>query len=201
VIDAGPELTNRFERDAIPFLPELYRHALRLTRDHGEAEDLVQETMAKAFGSFHRFRDGTNLSAWLHRILFNTYITGYRKQRRRPELLLTDAVTGDQLAAADRHSATGLRSAEDCALAALGDKDIRDAMCALPEKLRTTVYYADIEGYRFREIAELTDVPLGTVMSRLHRARHRLRVLLSAVATDRGYRVLQPVSAVGRRAS
>jgi RNA polymerase sigma-70 factor (ECF subfamily) len=184
---ANALLTVRFERDAFPLCPGLYGHALRLTRDHGEAEDLVQETMAKAFCGFHQFRDGTNLSAWLHRILFNTYITGYRRQQRRPAQSLTDEITDGQMAAEARHSTSGLQSAEDHVLAALGDNDIRAAMCALPEKLRTTIYYADVEGYRFKEIAELTGVPLGTVMSRVHRGRRRLRALLSTVARDRGY--------------
>jgi RNA polymerase sigma-70 factor (ECF subfamily) len=180
-------LTARFERDAIPLLDGFYPQAMKMTRNRTEAEDLLQETAAKAFAGFHGFRDGTNLGGWLYRILLNTHISGYRKQQRRPVQWLTDEITDGQLLAEARHSSTGLRSAEDQVLDQLGDNDVRAAMQQLPEKLRTAVYYADVEGRRFREIAELTGVPIGTVMSRLHRGRHRLRVLLADVARDRGY--------------
>jgi RNA polymerase sigma-70 factor (ECF subfamily) len=177
----------RFERDAIPLLEAFYPQAMKLTRNRTEAEDLLQETAAKAFAGFHGFRDGTNLGGWLYRILLNTHISGYRKQQRRPMQWLTDEITDGQLIAEARHSSTGLRSAEDQVLDLMGDNDVRDAMRQLPEKLRTAVYYADIEGRRFKEIAELTNAPIGTVMSRLHRGRHRLRALLADVAKDRGY--------------
>jgi RNA polymerase sigma-70 factor (ECF subfamily) len=181
------ELTARFERDAIPLLEGFYGQAMKMTRNRTEAEDLLQETAAKAFAGFHGFRDGTNLGGWLYRILLNTHISGYRKQQRRPVQWLTDEITDGQLLAQARHSSSGLRSAEDQVLDSLGDNDVRAAMQQLPEKLRTAVYYADVEGRRFKEIAELTAVPIGTVMSRLHRGRHRLRALLSEVARDRGY--------------
>ena len=181
------ELAARFERDAIPLLDGFYPQAMKMTRNRTEAEDLLQETAAKAFAGFHGFRDGTNLGGWLYRILLNTHISGYRKQQRRPVQWLTDEITDGQLLAEARHSSIGLRSAEDQVLDQLGDNDVRDAMRKLPEKLRTAVYYADIEGRRFKEIAELTDAPIGTVMSRLHRGRHRLRGLLAEVARDRGY--------------
>jgi RNA polymerase sigma-70 factor, ECF subfamily len=180
-------LDARFERDAIPLLDAFYPQAIKLTRNRTEAEDLLQETAAKAFAGFHGFRDGTNLGGWLYRILLNTHISGYRKQQRRPTQWLTDEITDGQLLAEARHSSTGLRSAEDQVLDLLGDNDVREAMRQLPEKLRTAVYYADIEGRRFKEIAELTNAPIGTVMSRLHRGRHRLRALLADVARDRGY--------------
>jgi RNA polymerase sigma-70 factor (ECF subfamily) len=180
-------LAARFERDAIPLLEGFYPQAMRMTRNRTEAEDLLQETAAKAFAGFHGFRDGTNLGGWLYRILLNTHISGYRKQQRRPVQWLTDEITDGQLLAEARHSSTGLRSAEDQVLDLLGDNDVRAAMQQLPEKLRTAIYYADIEGRRFKEIAELTDAPIGTVMSRLHRGRHRLRGLLAEVARDRGY--------------
>lgn len=180
-------LTARFERDAIPLLEGFYPQAMKMTRNRTEAEDLLQETAAKAFAGFHGFRDGTNLGGWLYRILLNTHISGYRKQQRRPVQWLTDEITDGQLLAEARHSSTGLRSAEDQVLDLLGDNDVREAMQQLPEKLRTAVYYADIEGRRFKEIAELTGAPIGTVMSRLHRGRHRLRALLADVAKDRGY--------------
>jgi len=181
------ELAARFERDAVPLLDGFYPQAMKMTRNRTEAEDLLQETAAKAFAGFHGFRDGTNLGGWLYRILLNTHISGYRKQQRRPVQWLTDEITDSQLLAEARHSSIGLRSAEDQVLDQLGDNDVRDAMRQLPEKLRTAVYYADIEGRRFKEIAELTNAPIGTVMSRLHRGRHRLRGLLAEVARDRGY--------------
>lgn len=180
-------LAARFARDAIPLLDGFYPQAMKLTRSRTEAEDLLQETAAKAFAGFHGYRDGTNLGGWLYRILLNTHISGYRKQQRRPVQWLTDEITDGQLLSQSRHSAAGLRSAEDQVLDLLGDTDVREAMRQLPEKLRTAVYYADIEGRRFKEIAELTHAPLGTVMSRLHRGRHKLRFLLAEVARDRGY--------------
>ena len=180
-------LAARFERDAIPLLDGFYPQAMKMTGNRTEAEDLLQETAAKAFAGFHGFRDGTNLGGWLYRILLNTHISGYRKQQRRPVQWLTDEITDGQLLAEARHSSSGLRSAEDQVLDLLGDNDVREAMRQLPEKLRTAVYYADIEGRRFKEIAELTGAPIGTVMSRLHRGRHRLRALLAEVARDRGY--------------
>jgi RNA polymerase sigma-70 factor, ECF subfamily len=180
-------LSARFERDAIPLLDGFYPQAMKMTRNRTEAEDLLQETAAKAFAGFHGFRDGTNLGGWLYRILLNTHISGYRKQQRRPVQWLTDEITDGQLLAEARHSSTGLRSAEDQVLDRLGDNDVREAMQQLPDKLRTAVYYADIEGRRFKEIAELTGAPIGTVMSRLHRGRHRLRSLLAEVARTRGY--------------
>ncbi len=180
-------LAARFERDAIPLLNAFYPQAMKLTRNRTEAEDLLQETATKAFAGFHTFRDGTNLGGWLYRILLNTHISGYRKQQRRPVQWLTDEITDGQLIAEARHSSSGLRSAEDQVLDQMGDVDVRKAMRQLPEKLRTAVYYADIEGRRFKEIAELTGAPIGTVMSRLHRGRHRLRAELAEVAKDRGY--------------
>ena len=180
-------LAQRFERDAIPLLDGFYPQAMKMTRNRTEAEDLLQETAAKAFAGFHGFRDGTNLGGWLYRILLNTHISSYRKQQRRPVQWLTDEITDGQLLAEARHSSTGLRSAEDQVLDRLGDNDVREAMQQLPDKLRTAVYYADIEGRRFKEIAELTGAPIGTVMSRLHRGRHRLRSLLAEVARNRGY--------------
>ena len=179
---ANTELAARFERDAIPLLDGFYRHALKLTRDHADAEDLLQETAAKAFAGFDGFREGTNLGGWLYRILLNSHFSSYRKQQRRPTHWLTDEISDGQMTAAASHSASGLRSAEDQVLDLLGDNDIRTAMLALPEKLRTTVYYADVEGRRFKEIAELTDAPIGTVMSRLHRGRRRLCRMLAGVA-------------------
>jgi RNA polymerase sigma-70 factor, ECF subfamily len=183
------ELSARFEEHATPLQATLYRQALRMTHNHADAEDLLQDTMVKAYGGYPTFRQGTNFSAWLHRILINTYITNYRKRQRRPAQYPTEEITDMQLAADAAHSATGLRSAEDQAMETLPDTDIRAAMRALPEQFRTAVYYADVEGFRFKEIAEIMDTPLGTVMSRLHRGRRLLRHLLSDVAKERGYDV------------
>jgi RNA polymerase sigma-70 factor, ECF subfamily len=186
-VELDSDLTARFTRDAIPLLDGFYPQAMKMTRSHTEAEDLLQETAAKALAGFHGFNDGSNLGGWLYRILVNTHISGYRTQQRRPVQWLTDEITDGQLLAGARHSSSGLRSVEDQVLDLEGDSDIQAAMHALPEKLRTAVYYADIEGRRFKEIAELTGAPIGTVMSRLHRGRHRLRGLLAEVAKHRGY--------------
>lgn len=187
------ELSARFEREVTPLRGALYRQALRMTHNPSDAEDLLQDTLLKAFCGFHTYRQDSNLNAWLHRILVNTYISGYRKMQRRPTQYPTDEITDVQLAASAQHSGTGLRSAEDQALETLPDHDVRDAMQALPEQFRTAVYYADVEGFRFREIAQLTDAPIGTVMSRLHRGRRQLRLLLAQAATQRGfYRARNP---------
>jgi RNA polymerase sigma-70 factor (ECF subfamily) len=190
VADNDTDLAARFEREAVPMLDGFYRHAMKLTHDHADAEDLLQETAAKAFAGFGSFRDGTNLGGWLYRIMLNCHISGYRRQQRRPVQWLTDSITDGQIMSQALHSSAGLRSAEDLALDHLEDSDIKTAMQALSERMRTTVYLADVEGLRFREIAALTGVPIGTVMSRLHRARRQLRRLLADVAADRGYRLV-----------
>jgi RNA polymerase sigma-70 factor (ECF subfamily) len=189
VADTDTELVARFEREALPMLDGFYRHAMKLTHDHADAEDLLQETAAKAFAGFDRFRDGTNLGGWLYRIMLNSHISDYRKQQRRPAQWLTDSISEGQMLSEALHSSAGLRSAEDVALDHFEDDDIKAAMQALPDRMRITVYLADVEGRRFREIAELTGVPIGTVMSRLHRGRRRLRRLLADVAAERGYRL------------
>src|SRR5689334_13011645 len=130
------ELAARFERDAVPLIAAFYPQAIKLTRNRIEAEDLLQETAAKAFAGFHGFRDGTNLGGWLYRILLNTHISGYRKQQRRPAQWLTDEITDSQLLAEASHTSTGLRSAEDHVLDLMGDTDVPEAMRQLPERLR-----------------------------------------------------------------
>jgi RNA polymerase sigma-70 factor (ECF subfamily) len=193
-METDAALSTGFERDVAPLLVPLYHRALRMTQNHADAEDLLQETMMKAYAGLSTFRQGTNLSAWLHRILLNTYISSYRKKQRHPTQYSTEEITDIQLAASAARASTGLRSAEDYALDTLPDSDVKSAMQALPEPFRLVVYYADVEGFRFKEIAKLMDTPLGTVMSRLHRGRRRLRGLLGSVAVERGYAIRPPLA-------
>jgi RNA polymerase sigma-70 factor (ECF subfamily) len=179
----------RFERDALPFLDQLYSGAMRMTRNPQDAEDLVQETFAKAYASFHQFREGTNLKAWLYRILTNTFINNYRKKQREPQPSMSEDVEDWQLARAESHTSSGLKSAEMEALERLPDSDVKDALSQLPEDFRLAVYLADVEGFPYKEIAEIMDTPIGTVMSRLHRGRRQLRAMLTDYARERGMKV------------
>ena len=185
-VETTDERHERFERDALQYLDQLYAAALRMTRNPADAEDVVQETYAKAYASFHQFTPGTNLKAWLYRILTNTYINSYRKRKREPQLSDGENVEDWQLARAESHTSSGLKSAEMVALENLPDTDVKGALQQLAPDFRLAVYLADVEGFSYKEIAEIMGTPIGTVMSRLNRGRTQLRNLLAEYARDRG---------------
>ena len=184
--ESAAERTARFERDAMPLLDQLYSAAMRLTHNPQDAEDLVQDTFTKAYTSFHQYQDGTNLKAWMYRILTNTFINSYRKKQREPLQSDADGVEDWQLVRAEAHTSRGLRSAETEALDHLPDSDVKKALQELPSDFRMAVYLADVEGFAYKEIAEIMDTPIGTVMSRLNRGRSMLRTLLQDYARERG---------------
>ena len=185
--------TARFERDALPYLGQMYPAALRITHNRADAEDLVQETFTRAYACFGQFEPGTNLRAWLYRILTNTFLSSCRKRRREPRPAPTGELQDWQLARAASYPSSGLRPAEAEVLEHLPDCPVLRALRRLPSAFRTVVYLADIEGYAYREIADLMGTPIGTVMSRLHRGRRQLRGLLQEdAATHRPARQAPP---------
>ncbi|MBK6761780.1 MAG: sigma-70 family RNA polymerase sigma factor [Micrococcales bacterium] len=184
--DSGDELATRFEAEVIPLLDTLYAGALRMARNPDDASDLVQETVERAFKGFKSFTPGTNLRAWLFRIMTNAYINTYRKKQRQPLQSSADDVEDWQMHKAASHTSAGLRSAEVEALDRLPDSDVTRALSSIGEDYRLAVYYADVEGFSYKQIAEIMGTPVGTVMSRLHRGRKQLRELLEDYATERG---------------
>lgn len=180
-----PDLDERFEREVLPLMRDMYAAALRLTRNPADAEDLLQETFLRAYRGFAGFREGTNLKAWLYRILTNAFINVYRKRQREPQVVPEDQV--EEWYLYDRMAREGAgASAEAEVLDALPDEDVQRALESLPEQFRLAVLLADVEGFSYREIAEILEVPIGTVMSRLHRGRRALERRLWDVVRERG---------------
>ncbi len=184
---AAAEKRALFEEQALPFADQLYAAAMRMTRNPADAADLVQETFVKAFQAFAQFQQGTNLKAWLYRIQTNTFINNYRKNQRNPYQGTIDDLEDWQLGGAESMTqSTSTRSAEAEAIDHLPDSAVKDALQAIPEDFRLAVYFADVEGFSYQEIADIMKTPVGTVMSRLHRGRRMLRESLADYARDRG---------------
>lgn len=183
---AMDDLGTLFEEQALPFMDQLYGAALRMTKNPADAQDLVQETFVKAFAAFNKFEQGTNLKAWLYRILTNTFINSYRKKQREPYQSAIDELEDWQLGGAYSTTASTNRSAEAEAIDHLPDSAVKDALQSIPEDFRMAVYFADVEGFSYNDIAEIMKTPIGTVMSRLHRGRRMLRDQLSDYAHERG---------------
>lgn len=179
-------LRDLFEEQAMPFMDQLYAAGMRMTRNPADAADLVQETFVKAFAAFAKFEQGTNLKAWLYRILTNTFINTYRKKQREPYQGTLDDLEDWQMGGAVSTTAMASRSAEAEAIDHLPDSAVKDALQSIPEDFRLAVYFADVEGFSYQEIADIMKTPVGTVMSRLHRGRRLLRELLADYANDRG---------------
>jgi RNA polymerase sigma-70 factor (ECF subfamily) len=191
---ALPDNRALFEEQALPYLDQLYAAGLRMTRNPADAQDLVQETFVKAYAAFGQFQQGTNLKAWLYRILTNTFINTYRKKQRDPYSGTIDELEDWQLGGAESATTTTTRSAEAEAIDHLPDTAVKDALQSIPEDFRLAVYLADVEGFSYQEIADIMKTPVGTVMSRLHRGRRLLREKLTDYAKERGVRVHAPAS-------
>jgi RNA polymerase sigma-70 factor (ECF subfamily) len=178
----------QFTEQAMEHMPSLYSAALRMTRSPSDAEDLVQETYLKAYRAWHTYQQGTNLKAWLYRILTNTFINSYRSKKRRPEQTELDEVEDLYLyrRLGGLEAAAAGRSAEDEVMDLFTDTDVKAAIEALPENFRMAVLLADVEGFSYKEIAEILDIPIGTVMSRLHRGRKALQKSLFDFGMERG---------------
>lgn len=187
---AADDPRTQFEEQALPFMDQLYAAAMRMTRNPADAADLVQETFVKAFAAWASFSQGTNLKAWLYRILTNTYINTYRKKQREPYQGTIDELEDWQLGGAESMTtATSSRSAEAEAIDHMPASVVKDALQSIPEDFRLAVYLADVEGFAYQEIADIMKTPIGTVMSRLHRGRRMLRDLLADYARERGIEV------------
>jgi RNA polymerase sigma-70 factor (TIGR02947 family) len=180
------ELAARFGREAEPLFDLLSRGARRLTPCEADAEDLLQDALLHAYAGFHTFQEGSNLKAWLFRILHNRWVSAYRSKQRRPAEVSVDEIRERDLAGSLERLPAGRRSAEDEVLDALPDSEFKAAMDSLPEGFRTVVYLADVQGYTYAETAAILNIPMGTVMSRVSRGRQRLRIALSHLATTRG---------------
>jgi len=184
--DELSEKRQQFQEQALPLMDQLYGAAMRMTRNPADAADLVQETFVKAFAAFGQFEQGTNIKAWLYRILTNTYINIYRKNQRNPYQGTIDELEDWQLGGAESATTTVTRSAEAEAIDRMPASAVKDALQSIPEDFRLAVYLADVEGFAYQEIADIMKTPVGTVMSRLHRGRRLLRDLLADYAQERG---------------
>ncbi len=182
--ETGPDLVSRFARETEPLFDVLMRGARRLTRCDADADDLLQDALLHAFMGFHTFQQGTNLKAWLFRILYNRWVSTHRTRQRRPAEVPVDKITEGELAEGFSRLQARSRSAEAEVLDALPDAEIKAAMEALPAGFAAAMYYADVVGYTYAETAVLLDIPLGTVMSRVSRGRRRLRLALAHLAPD-----------------
>ncbi|MFG1933391.1 sigma-70 family RNA polymerase sigma factor [Mycobacterium sp. NPDC048908] len=179
--EPGPDLAARFARDTQPLFDVLLRGARRLTRNEADAEDLLQDALMHAYAGFHTFHDGSNLRAWLFRILHNRWISAYRARQCRPSEVLLDAITERDLVDSAARLPAAHRSAEAEVLDGLPDNEIKAAMDTLPDGFRSVVYYADVQGYTYAETAAILGIPHGTVMSRASRGRQRLRIALADI--------------------
>lgn len=184
--ESSPSLESRFRDEVIPYLDPMYGAAMKMTRNPQDAQDLTQETFLKAYASFESFQAGTNLKAWLYRIMTNTYINGYRKKQRQPYLGAVDELEDWQLGGAESTTAMSSKSAEAEAIDRTPANVVTQALNDLQEDRRMVVYLADVEGFAYQEIADIMDTPIGTVMSRLHRGRKELREVLGSYAQEQG---------------